>query len=346
MSAIVYEHVGKSYPTGKGQSFQALSDVSLTVPDGEIFGVIGSSGAGKSTLLRMVNGLELPTEGHVNVLGQEPASLKGRELRLLRRQIGMIFQHYNLLSSKTIAENVAIPLVLSHTPKDEIARKVSQMLELVGLEDKHNVYPSQLSGGQRQRVGIARALVTNPKILLCDEATSALDPLTTVQILKLLQRINHEYGITIMLITHQMSVIAKACNYVAVVEHGRLIEQGPVGRVFAHPVQPLTRKFVNTVVPNTLNEDLRNRIDQGDEGTVVQFSYTDDGAKTLLADIRKAYDGNVSLLYANEVPLRNVTVGKIVLGFSGGSGGSSALSGRIGELVRNDPKLEAEVLHD
>lgn len=343
MSAIVYEHVDKTYSAANGESFQALKDVSFSVAEGEIFGVIGSSGAGKSTLLRMVNGLELPTGGHVNVLGKDPSTLDGKDLRLLRRQIGMIFQHYNLLNSKTIADNVAIPLILSHTPKEEIRQKVSQMLDLVGLSDKHDVYPSQLSGGQRQRVGIARALVTNPKILLCDEATSALDPLTTVQILNLLQHINHEYGITIMLITHQMSVIAKACNYVAVVERGKLIEQGTVGKVFSHPVQPLTRQFVNTVVPNTLNKDLQHRIDNGDEGTVLQFSYTDDGAKTLLSDIRGVYSGNVSLLYANEVPLRNISIGKIILGFAGDS---TAVRKLADDLTRTNPKLEAEVLHE
>ena len=342
MNAIVFEHVDKVYSISKTTSFQALNDISLSIPEGEFYGVIGSSGAGKSTLLRTVNGLEIPTRDKVTVLGQNPATLNRKNMRTLRRQIGMIFQHYNLLSQKTIVDNVAIPLVLTHTPKQEIAKRVNEVLDLVGLSDKRDAYPAQLSGGQCQRVGIARALITNPKILLCDEATSALDPLTSVQILQLLQRINLDYGITIMLITHQMSIIAKACNQVAVVDHGKILERGAVGTVFAHPKQELTRQFVGTVVPNTLSEELLHRIDNGAEGTVVSFGYTNEAAKDLVGQLTNTYKGGISLLYANEVPLRNVRIGRIILGFQGDDQAAVAAARRATQLRAG---IECEVLH-
>jgi len=226
----------------------ALSDISLQVSEGEIFGVIGSSGAGKSTLIRCINLLERPTSGQVIVNGQVLSALTPRRLVLARRDIGMIFQHFNLLSSRTVFANVAFPLELSHTPKTAIARRVLELLKLVGLEDKMHDYPASLSGGQKQRVAIARTLASNPKVLLCDEATSALDPETTLSILYLLKNINRQFRITILLITHEMNVVRAICDRVAVISEGKLIEQGDVKQVFSHPQTELTRRFISSAL--------------------------------------------------------------------------------------------------
>ena len=226
----------------------ALSDVSLAVSAGEIFGVIGSSGAGKSTLIRCINLLERPTSGQVIVNGQVLSALGARQLVLARRDIGMIFQHFNLLSSRTVFSNIAFPLELSHTPKPEIDRRVRELLALVGLEDKIHDYPVSLSGGQKQRVAIARTLASSPKVLLCDEATSALDPETTLSILSLLKDINRRFRITILLITHEMNVVRAICDRVAVISEGRLIEQGLVREVFSHPQAELTRRFISAAL--------------------------------------------------------------------------------------------------
>ena len=222
---IEFRHVSKVFDSGK-KKIDALKEINLKVEKGDIFGVIGFSGAGKSTLIRTVNLLEYPTIGEVLVEGRNLAELSQKELREAKKNIGMIFQHFNLLNSKTVFDNVAIPLLLSNKKKQEIENRVNEVLRFVGLEEKAKNYPDQLSGGQKQRVGIARALVTNPSILLCDEATSALDPQTTKSILDLLKRVNQEYKITILIITHEMEVIKEICNRVAVMEDGRVIESG------------------------------------------------------------------------------------------------------------------------
>ncbi|MBT1161131.1 MULTISPECIES: methionine ABC transporter ATP-binding protein [Bifidobacterium] len=340
-TAVTFDHVSKTY--GRGSKAQkALNDISFEVPAGSFFGVIGSSGAGKSTLIRTVNGLETPTSGSVDALGRNPATLNKPELAKLRREIGMIFQHYNLLQSKTIAQNVALPLVLAGESKDTIDRQVRHTLELVGLADRADAYPSQLSGGQCQRVGIARALVTNPKVLLSDEATSALDPITTRQILDLLNDINRQYGITVLLITHQMSVIARACEHVVVLAHGDIVERGKVSDVFAHPKDPLTRQFVETVVPRQLPKNLTDRISSGGEGSVVRVWYRSDAAKHILADINAAvHPTDITLLHANENALRDVTLGQLIIGLDGVDG--SSLAERLAPL-ENDQR-EFEVLH-
>ncbi len=231
----------------KNKSFiTALSNVSLFIPQGKIFGVIGSSGAGKSTLIRCVNLLEKPTSGEIIVDGQNLINLNAVELAKARRQIGMIFQHFNLLSSLTVFENVALPLKLQHVPKDEIKNRISALLSLVGLEEKYNGYPANLSGGQKQRVAIARALASNPKVLLCDEATSALDPRTTISIFSLLKDINQRLNITILLITHEMNVIKTICDNVAVISEGKLVEQGTVGAIFSQPGTDITKRFIES----------------------------------------------------------------------------------------------------
>ena len=250
---IQIDHAVKTFEDGR-QAVHALRDVSLRVEKGDIYGIVGFSGAGKSTLLRLVNGLEKPTSGSVVVTGQDLSGLSHRELLLLRRRIGMVFQQFNLLEGKTVKHNVSIPLLLAGTPKQEIDRRVSEVLRFVELEDKENAYVSQLSGGQKQRVGIARALATNPDILLCDEATSALDPQTTESILLLLRRVNREMGVTILLITHQMQVIQMICNKVAVMEHGRIVEEGSVLSVFGAPRENVTRRFVRTVINDQIPE--------------------------------------------------------------------------------------------
>jgi D-methionine transport system ATP-binding protein len=229
---LVFAQLGKVYP---GAQTAALADVSFHIGRGEVFGIIGRSGAGKSTLLRTINMLERPDTGVVRVDDADIGQLDEDGLVALRRRIGMIFQHFNLLSAKTVFENVALPLRVAHVPREEIRKRVMELLELVGLADKAQVYPATLSGGQKQRVGIARALVHRPEILLCDEATSALDPETTEQILALLRDINRRFGLTVVLITHDMAVISEACDRVLVLDHGRVVEQGPVWQVFAEP---------------------------------------------------------------------------------------------------------------
>lgn len=238
----------------------ALNGITLSVGRGEIYGIIGRSGAGKSTLIRLINGLERPTSGVVSVDGTDIGRLDGPALRAERRRIGMIFQHFNLLSSRTVFGNVALPLELAGVTRSEIRRQVGALLDLVGLADKRDRYPAELSGGQKQRVGIARALATRPKILLSDEATSALDPETTQSILALLARVNAELGVTVLLITHQMSVIRAICHRVGVIEAGRIVEEGPVYDVFAHPRNALTQGFLAEVTGRELPEHIRRRL--------------------------------------------------------------------------------------
>lgn len=252
---ITFQNIQKIYEK-EGHSLAALQDVNLQVNEGDIFGFIGYSGAGKSSLIRLVNQLEKPTSGEVIINGENIADHSPDEIRAHKRSIGMIFQHFNLLETKTVAQNIAMPLLLSGVNKHEINRRVDDILAYVELSDKKNQYPGQLSGGQKQRVGIARALINNPKILLCDEATSALDPQTTLSILSLLKKISREQNITILLVTHEMEVIEHVCNRVAVMEAGRVVEEGTVLDIFANPKHATTQKFVRTV----LNEEIPERV--------------------------------------------------------------------------------------
>ena len=252
---IQLEHISKRY-VGPSGTVDALKDVSVHVEKGDIYGIIGSSGAGKSTLLRMVNQLEKPDTGTVTVAGRELSRLSKAELRKMRRKIGMVFQQFNLLESKTVFQNVAIPLILEGIPKEKITERVKEVLHIVELHDKRDTYVTQLSGGQKQRVGIARALATEPAILLCDEATSALDPKTTESILGLLKRINKKMGVTILLITHQMQVIQMICNKVAVMGNGQIVEQGTVLDVFSQPHAPVTQEFVRTVINDQIPKSI------------------------------------------------------------------------------------------
>ena len=264
MAIISIQNVSKVYKNGQ---VNAVNNVSLDVEEGEIFGIVGYSGAGKSTLVRLVNQLETCNAGKIIVDGVEITSLKGKELRKERQKIGMIFQHFNLLWSRTVLENIAFPLEVAKVPKKERLELAKKFAIKVGLEDKINVYPSSLSGGQKQRVAIARALVLNPKILLCDEATSALDPKTTEDILELLKEINREYKLTILMITHQMETVQKICHRMAVMVNGELVEVNTVENIFLNPKHPLTKELIQTVDTgldvNKVANDLKNKYPKG-----------------------------------------------------------------------------------
>ena len=297
---IKLENVSKIFDVS-GKKLTALDNVSLDIPKGHICGVIGASGAGKSTLIRCVNLLEKPTVGSVIIDSKDLTQLSDAELVLERRNIGMIFQHFNLLSSRTVFGNVALPLELEGTPKEKIEAKVNELLSLVGLSDKKNVYPSNLSGGQKQRVAIARALASNPKVLLCDEATSALDPATTHSILKLLKEINRTLGITILLITHEMEVVKRICDQVAVIDKGRLIEQGTVSEIFSNPKTELAQEFISSTFHITLPEEyLENLSDTPKHAKsypIIKFEFTGRSVDApLLSQASKKFGVELSIL--------------------------------------------------
>jgi len=298
---IKLSNITKVFQQGTG-TITALSDVSLHVPAGQIYGVIGSSGAGKSTLIRCVNLLERPTSGKVLVDDQDLTALSPGQLTLARRQIGMIFQHFNLLNSRTVAGNVALPLELGSLSKAEIKNRVTELLELVGLADKHDSWPANLSGGQKQRVAIARALASNPKVLLCDEATSALDPATTRSILELLKDINRRLGITILLITHEMDVVKRICDRVAVISNGQLIEQDTVSEVFSHPKTPLAQQFIQSTLHLDIPEDYIQRLTpEASETTVplLRLEFTGQSVDApLLSESARRFNVNNNIISA------------------------------------------------
>ncbi|WP_298669768.1 methionine ABC transporter ATP-binding protein MetN [uncultured Haemophilus sp.] len=279
----------------------ALDNVSLHVPKGQICGVIGASGAGKSTLIRCVNLLERPTHGAVIIDDVDLTQLSEAELVKTRRQIGMIFQHFNLLTSRTVFENVALPLELENKSKAEIQEKTTALLTLVGLSDKHNVYPANLSGGQKQRVAIARALASDPKVLLCDEATSALDPATTQSILKLLKEINRTLGITILLITHEMDVVKRICDLVAIIDHGKLIEQGSVSDIFSNPKTELAQQFIRSTfsvnLPDEYLDNLLQTPKHAKSYPIIKFEFTGRSVDApLLSQASKKFGVELSIL--------------------------------------------------
>ena len=296
---IEINRVNKVFYQGTN-AIHALRDINLTIPQGTIFGVIGSSGAGKSTLIRCVNLLERPTDGQVIVDGTDLTQLNGKALSQARRKIGMIFQHFNLLSSRTVFDNVALPLELAGADKSAINTKVTELLALVGLAEKHDTYPANLSGGQKQRVAIARALASDPKVLLCDEATSALDPATTHSILTLLKEINRQLNLTILLITHEMDVVKSICSEVAIIGDGELVEKGPVGDIFAHPKTALAREFIRSTLDLSIPEDYRQRMvaeRQPLTYPLVRLEFT--GASVdapLISQVAREFDIDISIL--------------------------------------------------
>ncbi|ANT62554.1 methionine ABC transporter ATP-binding protein [Salipiger sp. CCB-MM3] len=276
-AAITFDKLGKSFDKKGSGTVMALEDVNLDVAPGTITGIIGRSGAGKSTLLRMVNGLEQPTSGTVTVAGHDVGRAGAADLRRIRREVGMIFQHFNLLSSRTVYGNVALPLEIAGVPGAEIKRRVNDLIGRVGLEQFSNRYPAELSGGQKQRVGIARALATQPKVLLSDEATSALDPETTQTVLKLLADINRDLGLTILLITHEMAVVRDIASHVAVIDGGKIVEAGSTYEVFADPKHPTTRSFLSGITGITLPSFVAGKLQaerpQGDSQEVIRIAF-------------------------------------------------------------------------
>lgn len=299
---VRFEAAGKIFGGGRGQSaFTALESVDYTVQRGSIAGIIGRSGAGKSTLIRLVNGLEMPTTGKVFVDGVDVAALDAAGLRALRREVGMIFQHFNLLSARTAFDNVALPLEIAGLGRDEIRRKVLPLLDLVGLSDKADRYPAELSGGQKQRVGIARALATQPKLLLSDEATSALDPETTQSILELLKRINAELGLTVLLITHEMEVVKTVASDVAVIDAGRIVEHGSTFDIFTRPQHETTRSLLSAAaagakLPEWISADLKPAPAPGDRALVRLIFFGNTAFQPLTARLVAEIGPDVNIL--------------------------------------------------
>lgn len=319
---IQLSHIEKTYDSPSGP-VKALKGIDLTIERGEIFGIIGLSGAGKSTLIRCINMLERPTAGKVIVDGQDMTVMSEKELRKARKNIGMIFQHFNLLSSATVYDNIAFPLRLSHTPEAEIKKKVLPLLELVGLADKAHQYPSQLSGGQKQRVGIARALASEPKVLLCDEATSALDPQTTRSILELIQDINRKLSLTVVVITHEMQVIKDICDKVAVIENGVIAEQGTVLEVFTNPQKPITKDFISVLLSNELPAAFRggevSREPLPGAYLLLRLTFIGESADdpVLAGMIRKFPEIEVTMLFGNLDQIKSTPFGRMIIGITG-----------------------------
>ncbi|MCE4050249.1 MULTISPECIES: methionine ABC transporter ATP-binding protein [Bacillaceae] len=315
---INIQKVKKIYPSKKGK-VTAVDSVDLTIDKGEIFGVIGYSGAGKSTLIRMLNGLEIPSEGTVSVAGYEVSKIKGSKLRQARQEISMIFQHFNLLWSRTVKQNISFPLEIAGVGKAEREKKVLELIKLVGLEGREDAYPSQLSGGQKQRVGIARALASDPKVLLCDEATSALDPQTTDAILDLLVDINKRLGLTIVLITHEMHVIRKICHRVAVMEGGRVVETGPVIDVFKQPEQNITKRFVQQVIePDDAKDTIEHLVANYSTGKIIMLGFVGESAeKPIITQLIRSFEITVNIIQGKISPTQNGSYGTLYIHLDG-----------------------------
>lgn len=304
------------------RQINAVKDVNLTIDKGDIYGIVGFSGAGKSTLVRVINLLQRPTSGEVIIKGENITNLKGKDLRRKRQSIGMIFQHFNLMASRTIFDNVDFSLKYSGKSKQERKEKVTELLELVGLSDKHDAYPSQLSGGQKQRVAIARALVNDPEILLCDEATSALDPKTTLQILSLLKELNKRLNLTIVLITHEMQVVKEICNKVAVMENGEIVEKGDSVTLFSQAEKELTQTFIRTAshIDQALETILNSQsfIDSSNDVWLIELSYI--GSQTneaLISQLYSRFQVSANILYGNVEIIQDVPLGSLVVSLSG-----------------------------
>lgn len=309
---IEIKNLTKTFSTSDGK-VEALSNVNLTVNDGDIFGIIGMSGAGKSTLVRCINMLERPTEGQVIIDGVDIGALSEKNLRNIRRNVTMIFQGFNLLMQRTCIKNICFPLELAGIKRDEAMIKAKELLEIVGLPDKANAYPSQLSGGQQQRIAIARALATNPKVLLCDEATSALDPKTTHSILQLIKEINQRLGITVIIITHQMSVVEEICNRVAILDNGTVVEMGNVSTVFSSPQSTAAKRLV---FPEGENEILSAA--EGETLVRVVFNGAEAASSPLIATLAMEYGIAANIHFASTRSIEGKAYGNMLLGIPGG----------------------------
>lgn len=310
---IDIKNLTKTY-FSKDREVKAVDNVSITIHDEEIFGIVGYSGAGKSSLLRCINLLERPTSGKITVDGVDLTKLDSKRLRQARLKIGMIFQHFNLVSQKTVAENIAFALKASKTPKNRIEKRVDELLDMVGLADKKDVYPGQLSGEQKQRVGIARALANNPKVLLCDEATSALDPTTTKSILNLLKKINKELNITIIIITHEMDVVKEICHRMAIMENGRIVEQGNVYDIFASPKEQLTKEFIQSVVSFDLPKATLRLV----RGTLVKLLFRGEVAgEGVVSETLKKFQINGNFLHGSIEYIQERPLGIFIMELTG-----------------------------
>lgn len=308
---IQFKNISKTY-TLKDQSFNALKNINLEIPEGSIFGIIGYSGAGKSTLIRLINLLERPTEGQIIIASKDFTALNAAELRGERSNIGMIFQHFNLLESKTVAANIAMPLKLLGHAKAKIDQRVNELLDYVGLSDKKNAFPDELSGGQKQRVGIARALANHPKILLCDEATSALDPQTTRSVLDLLKKINLEQNITIVMVTHEMDVIESVCDYVAVMQAGEVVEMGPTLDIFSQPQHPTTKNFIQTVLEQQLPINILERLENQNHQSIFCLQFLGTSAQeTVVQQVILKFDIHFNILFANMKEIQGKVIGQM-----------------------------------
>ena len=314
MSSILIQDVSKTFETKDG-SVQALNHVSLSIESGDIYGIIGMSGAGKSTLVRCMNFLEVPSEGKVLIDGKSLSEFSPKELRKEREKIGMIFQHFNLLMQKNVLENVCFPLYIQGKKKAEARAKALELLEIVGLADRAKAYPAQLSGGQKQRVAIARALASDPQILLCDEATSALDPQTTSSILELLQDINQKFGITIVIITHQMSVVREICTHVAIMKDGEVKEQGLVEEIFSHPKSQVAKELISK---DSGNDVKSKKLTQSEiqDGEIVRIVFSENSAfEPVIANLILTFHEPVNILKANTKNVGGVAKGEMILQF-------------------------------
>ncbi|MBQ9365068.1 MAG: methionine ABC transporter ATP-binding protein [Schwartzia sp.] len=338
---IELRNIEKTFDGADG-AVTALRGINLTIGTGEIYGIIGLSGAGKSTLIRCVNMLERPTRGEVIIDGEDMTKLSASELRRARKNIGMIFQHFNLLSSANVYDNVAFPLRLDNVGESEIRERVMPLLSLVGLDDKAHHYPSQLSGGQKQRVGIARALASNPKVLLSDEATSALDPQTTKAILSLILDINKKLGITVIVITHEMQVIKDICDKVAVISGGVIAEEGSVLDVFTSPRQPITKEFISVIMPNELPIEFRGKEISSDPVAgaklLVRLMFIGDSAdEPVIAALIRNYPIDVSILSGNIDHIKDTPYGRLLIGMTGEQ---SAIDEAMAFLQSKDIRIE------
>ncbi|MDD1137001.1 ATP-binding cassette domain-containing protein [Pseudomonas sp. TNT2022 ID233] len=334
--------LGKTYD-GKQGPVAALQGIDLAIQRGEVFGIIGRSGAGKSSLIRTINRLEQPTSGRVLIDQVDIGEYDEDRLVALRRRIGMIFQHFNLMSAKTVWQNVELPLKVAGVPKEQREKKVRELLELVGLQAKHKAYPAQLSGGQKQRVGIARALVHDPDILLCDEATSALDPETTQSILSLLREINKRLGLTIVLITHEMAVIREICDRVVVLEHGRIVEQGPVWEVFGNPQHEVSQTLL-APLQHALPEELQNRLQaqplSADAAVVLRLQFTGSQQdEPDLAALFAALGGRVKLLQGGVERIQGHALGQLLLAVAGSKLNAEELRQRASQWAQRTEVL-------
>ncbi|MFD4422658.1 methionine ABC transporter ATP-binding protein [Agromyces sp. NPDC058484] len=336
MALVALRNVTKTYPTPEktGSPVVAIDDVTLEVEPGDVYGIIGYSGAGKSTLVRLVNALEPATSGSIEIDGLDITALPERELRRIRLGIGMIFQQFNLFDSKTVWANIAYPLSVAGRPKAEIAARVGELLDFVGLDDKARSYPDQLSGGQKQRVGIARALATSPRLLLADEATSALDPETTQEVLALLKRVNREFGVTIIVITHEMDVIQSIATKVAVMDGGRVIEHGDVFDVFSNPQNASSERFVATVVKGVPSPAELAVLRERHEGRIVTISFRDGDASQASVFLELANAGlEFELVYGGINDIRGRAFGHLTLAIRGADVATDAALARIAERV-------------